>query len=110
MQIFASIILLILLICGGSGCSDFQQREKSAFVPMGKVTDEISFDDFSMKTYRSDNGEGSFEILRNNKKVYGQYGWLCFFRDQAGTEDDTIRIPPPGADITGNGKPGGLRV
>jgi hypothetical protein len=84
---------------------DFHQRETSAFVPKGKVTDEKSFNGFSVKTYRSDDGEGSFEILRDNKRVYGQHGWLFFFEDQAGDENEAIRIPPPGADITGNGKP-----
>ena len=105
MKIFAFIILAMLLIGGESGCVDFQQRETSAFVPNGKVTDETSFNGFSVKTYRSDDGEGSFEILRDNKRVYGQHGWCFFIGGKAGNEFEEMRMPPPGSDITGNGKP-----
>ena len=105
MKIFAFIILAMLLIGGESGCVDFQQRETSAFVPNGKVTDETSFNGFSVKTYRSDDFEGSFEILRDNKRVYGQHGGYFYIGGQAANEDEAMRMPPPGADITGNGKP-----
>jgi hypothetical protein len=106
MKIFAFIILAILLIGGGSGCVDFHQRETSAFFPKGEVTDEKSFDGFSVKTYYSSGDfEGSFEILRDNKRVYGQHGGRFFFGGQAGNEDEAIRIPARAADITGNGKP-----
>ena len=105
MKIFAFIILAILLIGGGSGCAVLHPRESSGFVPKGKVTDETSFNGFSVKTYRSDDGDGSFEILRGNKRVYGQHG-LCFYiGGQAGNDDKAMRLPVPSADITGNGKP-----
>jgi|ERR1017187_2412003 hypothetical protein len=105
MKLTTFVILATLLIGGGSGCADLHPEKSLVFVPKGKVTNETNFNGFSVKTYRSDDGDGSFEILRENKRIYGQHGYCFFIGGQASNIYKAMRMPTQGADITGNGKP-----
>jgi hypothetical protein len=99
------IVLVLVLIASGSGCAALHERESPAFVPKGNLTDETRVHGFTVRTYRSDAGEGSFAVLRDGKRAYEREGWSFFIGGRPGNIDKAMRMPPPGIDITGNGRP-----
>jgi hypothetical protein len=105
MRLVTFVILAILLIGGWTGCTALHLEQSSDFIPERTVTNETNFNGFTVRTYRTSDGNGSFEILRDNKRIYERNGWCFFVEGLAGNSDKAMRMPAPGSDITGNGKP-----
>jgi len=106
MKIIGPLIATLLLSAGGSGCKKPTPDEGATFVPNGAMRDEATFDGFTVRTYRSGAGCGSFEILRGERRIYAQHGFCFSIGGQEGNRKDVMRwAPVPGADITGNGRP-----
>ena len=80
-------------VATGSNCS---------FVPIGTVQDEQTFEDYIIRTYRR--GKGSFEIIRNDERVYATHGYSFQIRSYR-EGDRPENSKSIGADITGDGNP-----
>ncbi len=113
-RMLGSSVLALLLITAGNGCKNQAPEDYSAFVPHGAVADEVSVGGFTMRTYHSHSDDapgawddiGSFEILREGRRVYGQHGVGFYIAGRPRSfDEEAMRTPVPGTDITGNGRP-----
>jgi len=107
MRINACVFAALLISIAVTLCSCQTSRTKRAvasFVPNGRLQEEQSYGSYVVRTYRSDGGDGSFEVLKEGSRVYAARGWK--FRIGSMYEDKkTNSLVSIGSDITGDGHP-----
>jgi hypothetical protein len=101
----AITILVVLLISALLGCASSRLKWYLLFGSKGEITDEMEVNGITVRTYWSDKRMGTFEILRGEKILFEEICYGCYIGGKADNEDEEMRKPLPGADITGDGKP-----
>ena len=72
------------------------------FVPRGELWEEQAYGAYTIRTYYT--YEGSFEILKDDHRVFGQHGGR-FSISSINRENTKVPLFPIGHDITGDGNP-----
>jgi hypothetical protein len=85
MKYFKVLIIVVLLFAVGSGYSVFHYRDRIVFDQKDKLTDKIECRDFSIKIDRTEDSQGSFEILLGGKKIYEKQGGIFSIEGQTNT-------------------------
>ena len=74
------------------------------FIHKGTLKDEVVVGPYTIRTYRDPNDGGSFEILKSQKRVWGQHGWAFQIGDRGDTYGHSC-FDLAGGDLTGDGNP-----
>jgi hypothetical protein len=82
--------------------------DMAIFAPHSNLTGQAGFGDYVVRTYRSaDDGEGSFEVLREGRRVLAGNGF-CFDIGRYRYDEDSFPRGKVGKDINGDGIPDGV--
>lgn len=98
-----TLILTVVLASLTPGCShNTSQNSLDTFVPRGELWEEQTFGVYTIRTYYTN--EGSFEILKANRRVFGQHGRRFSI---GGFSAGPRKLPSflIGHDVTGDGNP-----
>lgn len=106
--VFENVICLVLstLLLIIAGCSVHTSTENELlrkFVARGELTDECIVGIYTIRTYRTRDGDGSLEILKSDQRVFGQHGWVFNIGDRWSMVRSS-ELNLIGEDLTGNGK------
>lgn len=83
------------------GCTT---ENTQALHPRGDLTDQAIFGQYTVSTFRSQKGQGSWQVSRNGRPVRGGHGWV-FRIGRISPEEDGLPADCLGKDINGNGIP-----
>lgn len=92
----------IVTICTGQTNKTVQ--DLASFKPSGPLQDQQTYGYYVIRTYRSIDGNGSFEILSKSSRVYAAYG-NKFLVGSIYEQDKKSSLVTMGSDITGDGLP-----
>lgn len=96
-------VLIMIVASFFAGCShNTGQYLLDKFVPRGELLGEQTFDVYTIRTYFMN--EGSFEILKTDKRIFGQHGGRFSIGGFAWENNKSFPFPI-GYDVTGDGNP-----
>jgi hypothetical protein len=101
----AITLLAVALIVSLSGCAIVYLGERPFFASKENLTGEFEVAGITVRTYYSEEHDESFEIWRGKKRLYQGMCYRCYIGGKPEDENEAMRMPPPGQDITGDGKP-----
>ena len=97
----APVIGVVAMWLLAQGCATKNTR---ALPPQGDLTDQAIFGQYTVSTFRSQEGHGAWQITRDGKPVRGGQGWV-FKIGQVSPEEGGMPADCLGKDINGDGTP-----